>query len=67
MTYECLKLDSKIFIEQDPPYLSLQKNVEKVQMFLFPQFFIFLLGKEKLLYIRELLNKETFSTSFILK
>ena len=66
MNCKCLKLDSKIFNEQDPSYLSLQKNVEKVQMFLFPQFFIFLLGKEKLLYITEQLNKETFSTSFIL-
>ena len=67
MTYESLKLDSKIFIEQDLSYLSLQKNVEKVQMFLFPQFFIFLPGKEKLLHTRESLNKEVFSTSFILK
>ena len=50
MTDECLKLDSKILIEKDFSYLSFQKNVEKVQMFLFPQFFVFLPEKEKLLY-----------------
>ena len=50
MTDECLKLDNKILIEKDSSYLSFQKNVEKVQMFLFPRFFVFLLEKGKLLY-----------------